>query len=150
LAYFVRADGTADTLLTLRSLATQQPTPDLLLALAEVGDQQDCKLILDPATLAHIQPPDRNSFLAALGEIAARRDIQPMEAGELLLPLLGNEFTVEGALGLGGIWKTTELRPTALDLASDTARPVGIRCAALRALGRFGQTSDVWGFSASS
>jgi putative heme-binding domain-containing protein len=122
-AAFVRADGTADSLQSLRAIL-KEPRSDLLAILAEVGTADDLTAILQLDS-AKLDP----SILRAMRS----RNLKPNGDGARLLePHLRSKLANETIL-LAGHWKIEKLLPTVRDLAKAKENP-----AAIEALGKYG------------
>jgi putative heme-binding domain-containing protein len=122
LSAFVRADGTADTLVALRKLmqsdALDSGTRRVFLnILAEAGDASDLATILalDEATLAQIMP--------AAVRAVQRRGLRPAgNLAALVRSLLssGDGEVRDGASRLAGAWRLDEFKPALIESAGSS------------------------------
>jgi quinoprotein glucose dehydrogenase len=122
-AAFVRADGTADSLESLRAIL-KEPRGDLLAILAEVGTADDITSILRLDS-SKLKP-------AVLRAMRIRKSQPPADAAHLLEPHFKLNLQSEAAL-LAGEWKVESLLPNVRELAKTKEIP-----AAIEALGKYG------------
>jgi putative heme-binding domain-containing protein len=144
LGLLVRADGTPDTLQTVRDLVSSERV-DLaaretyLRILVEVGDSTDLSAILkltDTALQARLLP--------ALATATRMRNLRP--SGDLVEPLRPlihgpNTEVRHAALKLAGVWKLEAFRSITETLASNAGADITSRRAAVEALASFGGES---------
>lgn len=124
IAAFVRADGTADSLQSLRAIL-KEPRADLLAILAEVGAAEDLTSILQL---------DSSKLDARVLRAMRLRDVKPTaDAARLLAPHLKSSLANEAIL-LAGHWKVEPLAPTIRELAVSQEN-----LAAIEALAKYGR-----------
>lgn len=140
LTAFVRADGTPDTLQTVRQLL-QSPSLNrearrsflhVLADLGTAGDLESILLLSDSSLQAELLP--------VVLESASVRKIRPSgDVAALLRPLIQNRGPQRGdALRLAGVWKVGSFLDTARSAALSSEEPVSVREFALASLSSFG------------
>ncbi len=145
LGWLVRADGTPDTLQSVRGLL-QSPQLEVatretfLRILAETGDASDLAMILNLPDV-----PLQTRLLPALATAARMRNLRPFgDLAAALRPLIEttNAERCAEALKLVGVWKLESFHSTAEFIALDTRGNERIRRAAIQALASFGSDTD--------